>query len=88
MVFSLPIGDEIKSPVSAQDEALPLSKSVAPSEHLYVKLSVVDHSKLDVQKRTKRNVIGDEKCPEGQRLFMNECVTQEKYDEMMGEDKR
>ncbi|KAH9637961.1 hypothetical protein HF086_010129 [Spodoptera exigua] len=84
MVFSLPIGDEIKSPVSAEDETL-IPSQLDPYEN-----SVVDnsYSPLNVLKRVKRSFIGGDNCSEGMRWFINDCITEEKYDEIMGEKKR
>ncbi|XP_022814034.1 uncharacterized protein LOC111347880 [Spodoptera litura] len=88
IVFSFPIEDEIKSHVSVDGNSV-LGQSVsAPSDNDNVELSVVDNSQSSVVQRTRRNVIGDDKCPSGQRWFLNECITEEKYQEMMGEDKR
>lgn len=76
IVFSYPTRNEIKS-LSTDDSVISPSVSV-PSENSIVKLYVVDESKLSVVKRTKRNVIGNDKvCPEGQRWFLDACITEE-----------
>uniref|UniRef100_A0A2H1VZW3 SFRICE_029037 n=1 Tax=Spodoptera frugiperda TaxID=7108 RepID=A0A2H1VZW3_SPOFR len=86
IVFSYPTRNEIKS-LSTDDSVISPSISV-PSENSIVKLYVVDESQMSVVKRTKRNVIGNDNCPQGLRWFLNECITEEKYQVMMGEDKR
>uniref|UniRef100_A0A2H1WHN5 SFRICE_024653 n=1 Tax=Spodoptera frugiperda TaxID=7108 RepID=A0A2H1WHN5_SPOFR len=81
IVFSYPTGNEIKTHVSAEDKK--------PSEYYNVKFDVPDETKFGVVKRTKRNVIHDgHQCSEGEIWFMNQCMSQETYEEMMGEDKR
>ncbi|XP_022814252.1 uncharacterized protein LOC111348033 [Spodoptera litura] len=88
IVFSFPIGDEAKSLVGA-DETSVLSQSVStPSENGHVKLNVGDGSTLVVVKRMKRDIMNNGECSAGQRWLMNQCVSEEEYLEMMGEDKR